>query len=145
MSDFGFDFKELADYEKKLLETANEKMPRETRKFVNGEGTKLRRITVSNARAKVKKKTGNYFKSIKKGKPYIYKGNGGYSVRVYNSTKIAPHAHLIEDGHRIVNHAGQEVGYKPGLKVVDTSRRQFENQFYQDIESFIDDMLGKGL
>ncbi|MFW2490972.1 HK97 gp10 family phage protein [Clostridium chromiireducens] len=145
MSDFGFDFKELAIYEKKLLEAATEKMPREARKFVNKEGTKLKRITVKTARAKVKKKTGNYLKSIKKGKPYIYKGNGGYSVRVYHSPKIAPHAHLIEDGHRIVNHEGQEVGYKPGLKVVDGSRREFESTFYQDIENFIDDMLGKGL
>lgn len=145
MSDFGFDFKELANYEKKLLEVATVKMPRESRKFIGQEGTKLRKITVSTARAKVKKKTGNYFKSIKKGKPYIYKGNGGYSVRVYNSKKIAPHAHLIEDGHRIVNHEGQEVGYKPGLKVFDSSRREFENQFYGDIENFIDDMLEKGL
>jgi hypothetical protein len=120
-------------------------MPRETRKFVNGEGTKLRRITVKNARAKVKKKTGNYFKSIKKGKPYIYRGNGGYSVRVYNSPKIAPHSHLIEDGHRVIDKDGNEVKYVPGLKVVDSSRREFENQFYQDIENFIDDMLGKGL
>ena len=138
----GFDFKELEQYEKKLLDTAVNKMPRESRKFINGEGTKLRRLTVANAKSKVKKKTGNYHKSIKKGKAYIYQGNGAFSIRVYSRSK---HAHLIEDGHRIVTPGGKEKGFALGLKVFERSRRDFESQFYEDIENFIDDVLGKGL
>lgn len=142
MGEVGFDFKELENYEKKLLDMATVKMPRESRKFVGAEGTKLKRITLKNAKSKVKKKTGNYFKSIKKGRAYVYRGNGAYSIRVYSN---APHSHLIEDGHRVVNHEGQEVGYKPGLHIFDNSRKEFESTFYNDIENFIDDVLGKGL
>lgn len=145
MSDDIFDFKELEQYEKQLLDLANEKMPRESRKFVNGEGTKLKRITVQNAKNKVKKVTGKYHKSIKKGKAYIYKGNGGFSIRVYASSKIAPHAHLVEDGHRVLDKDGNEKKYIQGAKVFDNSRKEFESQFYNDIENFIDDVIGKGL
>lgn len=144
MSDEIFDFKELEQYEKQILDMANNKMPKNCRKFVNGEGTKLRKATLSRAKATVKKKTGRYYKSIKKGKAYIYSGNGGYAVRVYASPKIAPHAHLIEDGHRTRGDGGKEQ-FVPGLKVFDNSERQFQNTFYNDVEKFIDDVIGKGL
>lgn len=142
MSDDIFDFKELTNYEKKLLDMASNKMPRETMKFIRKEGTQLRKVTVKNARAKVKKKTGNYFKSIKKGRAYIYQGNGGSSIRVYST---APHAHLIEKGHRIVTPGGTEKGFKPGLHIFENSEKEFQNQFYEDIENFIDDVIAKGL
>jgi len=142
MNDDSFDFKELTDYEKKLIDMASNKMPRETMKFIRNQGTQLRKSTVKNARAKVKKKTGNYFKSIKKGRAYIYSGNGGNSIRIYSN---APHAHLIENGHRIVNKSGAEKGFKPGLHIFEDSRKEFESQFYNDIENFIDDVIGKGL
>ena len=142
MSDDIFDFKELTNYEKKLLDMASNKMPRETMKFIRKEGTHLRKVTVKNARSKVKKKTGNYFKSIKKGRAYIYNGNGGSSIRVYSN---APHAHLIEKGHRIVTPGGTEKGFKPGYHVFENSEKEFQNQFYEDIENFIDDVIAKGL
>jgi hypothetical protein len=144
MSDDIFDFKELDKYERKLLELASNKMPRETMKFIRKEGTQLRKVTVKNARAKVKKKTGNYFKSIKKGRAYIYQGNGGTSIRVYASTRIAPHAHLIEKGHRYIDKDGKE-NLKKGYHVFENSEKEFEGQFYNDIENFIDDVIGKGL
>ena len=53
-SDDIFDFKELTDYEKKLIDMASNKMPRETMKFIRNQGTQLRKATVKNARAKVK-------------------------------------------------------------------------------------------
>jgi len=142
MSDDIFDFKELTQYEKKLVDMASNKMPRETMKFIRKEGTQLRKVTVKNARAKVKKKTGNYFKSIKKGRAYIYQGNGGTSIRVYSNQS---HAHLIEKGHRIVTPGGTVKGFKPGYHIFENSEKEFQSQFYNDIENFIDDVIGKGL
>lgn len=142
MSDEGFNFRDLTKYEQDMLSMSHKILPREVKKFIRKEGTQLKKITVKNARSKVKKKTGNYFKSIKKGRAYIYSGNGGNSIRIYSN---APHAHLIENGHRIVNKSGVEKGFKPGLHIIENSRKEFEGQFYNDIENFIDDVIGKGL
>ena len=143
MSDDIFDFKELTTYEKKLVDMASNKMPRETMKFIRNEGTQLRKVTVKNARANVKKKTGNYFKSIKKGRAYIYKGNGGNAIRVYASSRIAPHAHLIEKGYKYVDNGNEK--FKQGYHIFENSEKEFQSQFYNDIENFIDDVIGKGL
>ena len=117
-------------------------MPRETKKFIRAEGTKLRKMVVARAKSAVKKKTGKYFKSIKKGKLYVYGGNGALSIRVYSS---APHSHLIEKGHRIVTPGGVEKGFKPGLHIFENAQKNFENEFYNDIQKLIDDVLNGGL
>ena len=142
MSDDGFNFRALTKYEQDMLSMSNRILPKETKKFIRKEGTQLKKLTVKNAKANVKKKTGTYFKSIKKGKLYMYQGNGGTSIRVYSS---APHAHLIEKGHRIVTPGGTEKGFKPGYHIFDNSRAEFENTFYGDIEKLIDNVIAKGL
>ena len=142
MSD-GFDFKELEQYEKKLIDLATKKMPTECKKFVRAEGTKLKRITLRTAKASVKKDTGNYFKSIKRGKAYKYRGNDAWAVRVYS---YDPKAHLLENGHRIVTRGKKiEKGFAKGYKVFEKSEKSFQNTFYNDVEDFIDDVLAKGL
>lgn len=142
MSD-GFDFKELEQYEKKLIDLATKKMPTECKKFVRAEGTKLKRITLRTAKASVKKDTGNYFKSIKRGKAYKYRGNDAWAVRVYS---YDPKAHLLENGHRIVTRGKNiEKGFAKGYKVFEKSEKSFQNTFYNDVEDFIDDVLAKGL
>lgn len=140
MSDI-FDIHELNDFTKDLMELANNKMPKDSKKFLNKEGTGLRKVTKSVAQQKVKKKTGNYIKGIKKGKVYKYAGNGALSIRVYAGS---PHAHLIELGHRqIVN--GKEVGFVEGKHVYETAYKQFQNKYFNDCEDFVDEMLKKGL
>lgn len=51
------------------------------RRFLQKEGAKLRSKTKAQAR-KLGKKTGNYLKSIKRGKVYKYRGDK--AVRVYS-------------------------------------------------------------
>lgn len=135
-----FDISEFTAFEKNLLKLANDTMPKESKKFMNKEGTKLRKITLSKAKQKVKKDSGNYFKSIKKGK--VYKYNGTWSIRDYS---YAPHAHLIENGHRIVTKDGKEIGFKDGEHVFEEASKQFENEFFSDAQDFIDGVLDKGL
>lgn len=138
----GFDISGLTEFENKLIRLAGEKMPKESKKFLSNEGTKLRKKTVAKAKQKVKKDTGNYFKSIKKGKVYLYKENGAWSIRVYSS---APHAHLIEQGHRQVTEDGKEIGFVQGKNVFEDSQKEFTNDYYSDVQKFIDEVLDKGL
>ena len=94
----GFDMSELTAFEKNLLRLAEEKMPRQSKKFLNQQGTKLRKLTLAKAKQKVKKKTGNLYKGIKKGRVYTFKGNGGLAIRVYGGSP-APHIHQIGRAH----------------------------------------------
>jgi len=136
-----FDLSELDEFTSEMLDMAEKKMPKEIRKFLREEGTKLRKTTASIARREVKKKTGAYLKGIKRGKVYVYKGDT-LSIRVYNSS---PHAHLIEDGHRQVTKDGRAVGFVRGKRVFQKAKKAFETEFTKDCEHFVDDLLEKGL
>lgn len=134
--DDGFDFKELDSFQKQMLEVANDTMPKESKKFIRKEGTKLRKNTAKKARQKVKKKTGKYFKSIKRGKAYYY--NSNLSIRAYST---APHAHLIEKGHRQVTKDGKEVGWVDGQHIFEDSQKEFENEYFEDNEKFVEELV----
>lgn len=110
------------------------------KQFLQKEGNKLRNETKSIARAKVKKKTGNYLKRIKRGKVYLYQGDT-WAIRAYST---APHAHLIEDGHNIVR-GGEIVGHVTGKKIFQSAERKFSEDYFKDVEQFVDDVLDEGL
>ena len=129
-----FDLSELASYGKDMRRIAEEN-PKKQRQFLQKEGNKLRSRTKAQAR-KLGKKTGNYLKSIKRGKVYDYQG--AQAVRVYS---YAPHAHLIEDGHRMVTHDGREVGFVKGHHVFEVAAEGFEPEFYTDLDDMLDEEL----
>ena len=126
-----FDVTELDDFARDLQKTGTA-IQKGQKAFLRKEGTKLKTKTLREAR-KVGRKSGNYLKSIKRGKVYEY--DGAQAVRVYST---APHAHLIEEGHRMVTHDGREVGFVPGHHVFEVSGKDFETQYLQDIEDFLD-------
>lgn len=115
------------------MQRSAQQFQRKQKAFLRKEGTKLKTKTLQKARP-LGRKTGNYLKSIKRGKVYEY--NGAQAVRVYST---APHAHLIEDGHRMVTHDGREVGFVPGHHVFETAGREFEAQYLADMEDFLDE------
>ena len=125
-----FDLSELASYGKDMRRIAEEN-PKKQRQFLQKEGNKLRSRTKAQAR-KLGKKTGNYLKSIKRGKVYDYRGDK--AIRVYS---YAPHAHLIENGHRMVTHDGREVGFVKGHHVFEVAAEDFEPVFYTDLDDFL--------
>lgn len=135
----GFDINELFNFETDLLNLA-EDTPKEAKKMLRKEGTKLKNKTVKNAKSKVKVKTGTYIKGIKRGKVYKYRGNDALSVRVYGAS---PHAHLIEHGHRQVTADGKEVGFVEGKHIFGDTAKNFEEEYYNDIDQFLDDLLDK--
>lgn len=134
MSSAVFDTRELDAYAKELERTARES-PKLQKKFMRQEGSKLLRRTKSEAK-RVKVKTGNYKKSIKRGKVYEY--DGAQAIRVYST---APHAHLIEDGHRMVTHDGREVGFVPGMHVFEVAGKGFEPEYLADIDDMLDEAV----
>ena len=129
-----FDTRELDAYAKELERTARESTKLQ-KKFMRQEGSKLLRRTKSEA-TRVKVKTGNYKTSIKRGKVYEY--DGAQAIRVYST---APHAHLIEDGHRMVTHDGREVGFVPGMHVFEVAGKGFEPEYLADIDDMLDEAV----
>lgn len=137
----GIDFSEMDAMTKRLMELALKTMPKESQKFLKEEANKLKKIISKKAKSSgIKKQSGNYFKSIKRGK--IYKYQGKLSIRAYSTD---PKAHLIEYGHRIVDKSGREHGFQAGQHVFKTSQRQFESEFMNDCKEFFSGLLEKGL
>ena len=157
------DTSEIDDFAKALLNYASSHMPKNNKKFLQKEGNKLRRKTLSKAKSLTNKKTGNYYKGIKRGKVYHYQDKNNNSVRVYGGS---PHAHLVEYGHRQVLNPktddkkvaniggdkfakgvkegkgiGTQIGFVEGLYVFEKSAKEFEPQFNKDCEDFAENML----
>lgn len=143
------DVTELDDFTKDLLSLARQKMPQEALKFMRTEQGKLRTRTRQKARSKVHKKTGNLFKNIDRSKAYNNDGETLGKVYIRGGKGGAPHAHLIEDGHRIVGHAPEKKdnGKKSKeFKIMEEASNEFAPVFTQDCEEFVDRMLKeKGL
>lgn len=125
------------EFVKEMVEIASKEYPKQVKKMLQKSGNKLRKIVVAKAKSKVKKKTGNYLKGFKRGKVYKYAGDED-AVRVYNS---APHAHLIEYGHRkITKKTKKEIGFVKGYHVLDGIKEEFDEEFQKDIEEMLDNL-----
>lgn len=140
----GFDVSELDDFTRDLLSLAKDKLPNESKKFIRTEQGKFRTRVRQKARASVKKKTGNLFGSIDRSQ--VRARQTGVSGSVYIG---ASHAHLIEDGHRIVGHEPNKKDTEKktkAYKIMENAKEEFNPVFVEDCEQFVDKMLKeKGL
>lgn len=136
----GLKLEGLDSFQKNLLKTAEKKIPKETNKLMRKVGNKARRTVVKKAKSIVKKHTGYYQKKWKRGK--VFKDGDETIVRVLNS---APHAHLIEDGHRQVV-SGREVGFVKGKKPLEKGMAEFDSSgdFETIVSDWLDEMLRSG-
>ena len=132
------DTSQLDGFARELLNMANDKLPKESKKFLRKEGTKLKKKTLSKAKALTNKKTGNYYKGIKRGKVYHYRDKKNNSIRVYGGS---PHAHLIEYGHRQVSKNGVETGFVEGKHVFEKAKNEFEPEYNKDCEQFLNEVV----
>jgi len=128
------EFREAIDYFTKNF-------PRESRRVLGKVGTAAKKIAKAEAKQRVGKVSGNYYKSIKRGRVFC-SGNDELTVRVFPSYKIAPHAHLIEKGHRIVR-GSQELGWAPGKLVFEKAGHAIERDFHKIVEREMDKELSK--
>jgi hypothetical protein len=140
------EIKGLTEFQKELLEIAQDKLPRESFKVMRKLGSRARVYVAKRAR-QVNKVSGNY---IGKGpKKYGWKRSKAfykfdeYGVTVYNK---APHAHLVEHGHRMVTQDGKEAGFVKGQKVRENGMDDFEASGEVDeiLSKWLDDLLESG-
>ena len=136
----GFDFSELDDLTE-TLEKLQVTFTKETDKILKKAGNTFARWVKKGYRLKTKKITGNLVKGVKAGKPFKY-GRDNRQIRVFSS---APHAHLIEYGHKMMDKNSQPVkngtSFVKGRRVVETERRAFESEFNDVIEKLVDEFL----
>lgn len=123
------------------MESTVRAFPKEIEKFMKNEAKDLRKRMIAYAKSKVKKVTGNYFKGFKAGKKVYKWSDADYNVRVYNS---APHAHLIENGHRGL-FWGHSTGWVPGKHIMENAMQQFTPEFEKHIENDLADFIVKEL
>lgn len=143
MSSDGFDFSELTKFEKKLVNMANDTMPKESKKFIKKEVNKLNKLNKKVYQRKgIGEVTGNFKRGFKSGK--VYKYRGVWSARAYNNS---PHAHLLNDGYMWTPHKGQkgDERFIPGFHFMEEAARGFESGYYSDIDEFLKNILIKGL
>lgn len=131
----GLDVSELSAFADELGRAARN-APQKAKRLMQTQGTRLKAKTSSFAKQRVKKKTGNYLKSIKRGKVYTYRSDNTHAIRVYSA---APHAHLIESGHRVVSH-GYDAGFQPGKHVFEDARKAYQPTFERACEDFLDEV-----
>ena len=137
-----FKLEGLSDFQRDLLDVAQTKLPRESFKIMRKIGSKARTKVAAHARSSVKKDTGLYHKRFKRGKAFK-DADCQYVIRVINS---APHAHLIEYGHRQVTKKGDEVGFVTGKKVMEKGISKFDDtgEFENMLSKWLDDLLDSG-
>lgn len=59
------------------------------------------------------------------------------------TTNTAPHFHLIERGHIKKNRKGEEVGFVPGVHMVQRTADEFEDEFSEIVGKLVDKMIRK--
>lgn len=140
-----FDIDELTDF-RKITKDIDKKFQKDSKKLINSAGMAFKQIAKGEYMSKTGKKTGLLRKSLTKAK--AYKWHGRWQVRVKNK---APHAHLLEYGHRMVDwHTGkvsQKTPYVKGRFPMDAAAAAFAEPFNKMCEDFIDEFienLGEG-
>lgn len=117
-----------------------ENLEKQQKKHMKKQAQSLSKIIKQKIKTRVKKKTGNLLKSVKAGKVYKFEGNE--SCRVYSS---APHAHLIEYGHRMLNKNGQstKLDRVEGKYIFRDGKKEYEKTFKEETNKFIQDVVEK--
>jgi hypothetical protein len=139
MADFDIDTKGLDRFTKELNDLERH-FPKQAKQLLARSGSKARTIVSKKARQLVHKRTGNYYKSIKRGKVWVDNSTGEYKVRVYTG---APHGHLIEHGHRIVGKDGSEHGFQEGYHVFEKATREIDRDWTDMLETEFDKIMSK--
>lgn len=149
MAHDGFNTNELDEFSRDLLSLATTALPRETKKMLKKEATKLSKIQKNKIKSLgIGELATGLVKKTKAGK--VYKYNGDLTCRAYSGGAVKGKGSnyyslsgMINNGYLRrggVNHEGAET-YVPGYKYMESSQSQFSSIYNQDLQNFIDDML----
>lgn len=139
MADFDIEGNGLETFIRELT-NLEEHFPKEAKRLMLRSGAKARTIVAKTARRLVQKQTGNYHRSIKRGRVWIDSSSGEIKVRVYTR---APHGHLLEYGHRIVAHDGTEHGFKEGYHVFERATTEIEKEWTDIVSTEFNRIMDK--
>jgi HK97 gp10 family phage protein len=109
-----------------LLDTLRNTVPEKCEQVL----IKYGELMASAARSGIKSKTGNLKGSIKTKRTFTANTK---KVSVNAGGKKAPHAHLVEYGHRMVSHSGEVIGDVEGTRFLG-------NAFEKHRDAMIDEM-----
>lgn len=131
----------LTELQRDLYEVVKKKLPKESKKVMRKVGSKARTKVARKSRTEVHKVTGNFQKGWVREKVKT-NADGELCVTVKN---YMPHAHLIENGHRMVTKNGREYGFRPGKKILERSMEEFDEsgEFGAIVSDWLDDLLDK--
>lgn len=139
------------------------KYPNEAQKFLNKEGTKLKRVVQKEVNKKTKRKTGNLYNAVTKQKAYKYflenSSKAKDSVKVYGrrsgkntlskkkqakgqANNKGNHTHLLEEGHNKVLWGNRTADVVRGFYMYKDASREYESTFESNCEMFVDKILG---
>lgn len=146
----GFDLSEMDKFTKDILAMANDKLPKESRKFIKRQGgqlTKKNKSTYNSMGIGSGDNKGIMAKSFKTGKAYKYKG--AYSVRSYSKAIVISKSGkkyllpaMLNNGFRHVNKDGSET-WVPGYHFMEKASKSFEAEYVNNCEKYIEEIISK--
>lgn len=141
MADFDIEMRELDEFRQEL-EDLQKHFPKEAKRLMLRSGNEARKVFARKARQLVKKKTGNYHRSIKRGRVWVDDSSDEYKVRVYSRS---PHAHLLEYGHRMVGPEPEkkELGFVRGFHVFEKAAKEVNEEWNGILEKEFDKIMSK--
>lgn len=129
-----------------------EKFPEERRELMEKAGEKMYRQVLRNIDATTEAHTGNLRDAC-----YKHIGSKGGYAAVRNDHKKAPHAHLVEYGHRLVKGtkikigkhgqsvsikgSGRVIGWVNGKHMYRNALNELEDELMQDAEELTDKLV----
>jgi len=133
----GFNTTQLDKFSKSLLNTAQTEYPKKTKTFLRGEGRKLTKIIKSNYQSTGAIKSKKSIKKIKTGK--LYKRDKSFNIRSYGGGlhNLLNNGYTHKGGR---DKTGKETWIE-GLHYIERSQDEFEKQYYNDIDKFLDELF----
>lgn len=134
------EFEGLDAFEKALVDTITRKYPEEAKAFLHQCGAELmedaeKRTPVGTEKKRKTQRLANRWRLTRAKKS---RGQDEVFVEVGNTAR---HAHLIEDGHRIIGKDGSEHGFQPGVHMLKTAAERMDKSFKPKLDAWLDKVL----
>jgi len=143
MSEDGFDISELSKFSTDMLAIANDKMPKESKKFIKKQGALLSKknkaeYSSCGVGSGIKEFAKYTLTGFKAGK--VYKYDGALSVRAYNGTTVINKAGKKYSLGGMLNN-----GFVPGYHFMEKALSSFNNEYVLNCETFVYDVVVKNI
>lgn len=113
------------------------RFPEQRRILVRRMGDKMQEEVMRNIDRDTKTKNGYLRNAVS-----LKLGSGGGYAAVRNSNRIAPHGHLVENGHAVVDKNGRRVGWVAGKHMYRNALNNLDDEMEQQAQRMLDEMVG---